>query len=284
VGSHALRYLAGTLAVLYFSIGPRAAVGQTPSPLQEWQYPGGIILQKLFEPEIPEWRRIAGLATEAAPVYDGAHAYHVEPGPLIDIRYRDIAFFSVGEGLGVNLIHERHFRAGVAFGYDLGRRVSSDYTHLHGLGDINPAVVPKTFAEWAISRHFPLILRADIRRPIRGGDGYVGDVEAYMPLPGSSKHFVMFAGPSYTFADHRHMQELFGVDPAQSQSSGYPAFTAHGGSAAKGIGFSATAFPTEHWLINLDGAENRLLGSASESPITQRRVQRTLDLAAGYQW
>ncbi len=263
--------------------GSRAGFAQTPSPLQEWQYPGGIILESLYEPEIPQWRRILGVAASVEPIYDGSHAYRVEGGPVINIRYRNIAFASVGEWIGVNLIHARHFRVGVALGYDMGRQSSSDY-RLRGLGDIEPAAVPKAFAEWALSRYFPLILRADIRRIIRGGDGYVGDVEAYMPLPGSSRRFVMFAGPSYTFADQRHMQKTFGVTPAQAQNSGFPAFMAHGGSAAKGVGFSATLFVTDHWLMNVDTAVNRLLGSASESPITTRRFQRTLDLATAYQW
>lgn len=272
------------IAVALCVLGPRTALGQTPSPLQEWQYPGGIILENLFEPQVPQWRTIVGVAASVGPVYDGAQAYRVDGGPVINIRYRDIAFISTGEGIGINLIHARHFRAGVAVGYDLGRRISSDYSHLHGLGEIEPAAVPKVFAEWAISRYFPLILRTDIRRSIRAGDGYVGDVEAYMPLPGSSRRFVMFAGPTYTFADRRHMQEQFGVTPAQARSSGYPVFLAHGGSAAKGVGFSATLFITQHWLLNVDAAQNRLLGSAGESPITQRRTQRTLDLATAYEW
>jgi outer membrane scaffolding protein for murein synthesis (MipA/OmpV family) len=279
----AARWLAWLALALCLS-GWRTACGQTPSPLQEWQYPGGIMLEKLFEPQEPKWRRIVGIASSVEPVYDGAHAYRIEGGPVINIRYRDIAFASIGEGVGVNLVRAKHFRAGVAVGYDVGRRTSSDYRDLHGLDDINPAAAPKVFAEWAISIHFPLILRADIRRIIRGDDGYIGDIDAYMPLPGSSRRFVMFAGPTYTFADQRHMQKMFGITPAQALSSGYPVFTAHGGSAAKGVGFSATLFINHDWLLNVDAAENRLLGSASESPITQRRRQRTLALATAYQW
>jgi outer membrane scaffolding protein for murein synthesis (MipA/OmpV family) len=272
------------IAAVLCVFGPRVALAQTPSPLQEWQYPGGIILQHLFEPEVPKWQSIVGVAASAEPPYDGSHVYRVNGGPVINIRYRDLAFASVGEGIGVNIIHARHFRAGVAVGYDLGRRVSSDYPNLHGLGDINPAAVPKVFAEWALSRYFPLILRADLRRVIRGGDGYVGDVEAYMPLPGSSRRFVMFAGPTYTFADKRHMQTLFGVTTAQALRSGYPVFTAHGGSASKGLGFSATLFVTDHWLMNVDAAQTRLLGSASESPSTEQRTERALDLSTLYKW
>jgi len=241
------------------------------------------MLEKLFEPKVPEWQRIVGVAASVAPLYDGSHAYRLQGGPVINIRYRDIAFLSVGEGIGVNLIHSKHVRAGIAVGYDLGRTTSSDY-RLHGLPNIDPAAVPKLFVSWALSRYFPLILRADIRRIIRPGDGYIGDAEAYMPLPGSSRRFVMFAGVSYTFADQRHMQETFGITPEQAQSSGLPIYAAHGGSDAKGAGFSATLFITQHWLMNVDAAVDRLLGSASESPITERRFQRALDVAMAYQW
>jgi outer membrane scaffolding protein for murein synthesis (MipA/OmpV family) len=270
------------LATMVCCCASHVACAQTPSPIQEWQYPGGIILEQLFG-QTPKWRRILGVAASVEPVYEGARAYRLSGGPVINLYYRNIAFISAGEGIGVNLIHAAHFRAGVAVGYDLGRSASSDF-HLRGLPDIDPAAVPKVFAEWALSRHFPLILRADIRRVIRHDDGYVGDAEAYVPLPGSSRRFVMFAGASYTFADRSHMQELFGITPLQAQSAELPIFTAHGGADAEGAGFSATLLITSHWLMNMDAAVSRLLGSASQSPIAERRVQRALDVATAYQW
>lgn len=271
------------LAAALSCCASEAARAQTPSPLQEWQYPGGIILQGLFEPKVPEWRRIVGVGGSVEPIYEGSAAYHGAGGPLVDIRYRDIAFVSAGEGIGLNAIHTRHVRAGIAVGYDVGRRSSSD-SHLHGMPDLAPAAVPKLFAAWALSRHFPLIVRVDLRRVLRAGDGYVGDAEAYLPLPGSSRRFIMFAGVSYTFADQSHLQESFGVTPDEAVRSGLPVFRAHGGLNAQGVGFSATLFITDHWLMNIDAAVNRLLGSARDSPITERRFQRALDFATAYQW
>jgi hypothetical protein len=86
------------------SIGLHRLSGPGPNsvPTVGVQYPGGIILQKEFEPQIPEWRVILGAAGAVRPIYDGALPYRVQPGPVIDIRYRDIAFASVGEGLGVS--------------------------------------------------------------------------------------------------------------------------------------------------------------------------------------
>ena len=272
------------LAFLLWACSPSTALSQTPSPLQEWQYSSGIVLERMFEPNLPDWRAVLGAAAEAKPLYDGAALSRVQGGPLINIRYRDIAYVSVGEGIGVNVLRGENYRAGIQLGYDLGRRVSDDIGHLHGLGDIRRAPSVEAFASYAVSKQFPLVLRGDVRQIIGGADGMVADVGMYMPLPGSSKKLIMFAGPSITYADHRYLQKEFGVTPAQALASGYPVFDPHAGTSAVGFGFSATRFVTDHWLINLDGAVNHLLGSARESPITQRSVQRALALSFGYMW
>jgi outer membrane scaffolding protein for murein synthesis (MipA/OmpV family) len=265
-------------------LAPAWAAAQTPSPLQEWQYSGGVALEKLFEPNLPNWRTVLGGAVEDKPLYDGASLTRTSGGPLINIRYKDFAFVSVGEGVGLNLLHGDHYRGGLALTYDLGRLESNDISHLHGLGDINRAPALKAFMSYAISKSFPMVVRADVRQIIGGADGMLADIDAYMPLPGSSKHLIMFAGPSFTYADHRYMQKEFGVTTTQSIASGYPVYDAHAGSNAMGFGFSATGFITEHWLVNLDTAVNRLLGSAAYSPITQKTTQHVVALSLGYAW
>jgi outer membrane scaffolding protein for murein synthesis (MipA/OmpV family) len=272
------------LAFVLYACAPCTAFSQTPSPLQEWQYPGGTILEKLYDPNLQDWRVVLGAAVAAMPRYDGAHSYRETPAPVIVILYRDIAFASVGEGLGVNLLRGTNYRAGVSIGYDLGRPMSDEYEHLHGLGDISAAPVVKVFGSYVISKEFPLILRADVRRIVGGANGLLGDLDAYMPLPGSSKTFVMFAGPTITFSNGQYMRKVFGVSAAQAAASGYPIYDAHGGSTAYGVGFSASRFMTPHWLINADLAWNRLTGSASDSPITQSTVQGVVELSTEYRW
>jgi outer membrane scaffolding protein for murein synthesis (MipA/OmpV family) len=93
-------------------------------------------------------------------------------------------------------------------------------------------------------------------------------------LPGSSKKFVMFAGPSVTFADRLHMQTTFGVNESQALASGYPVYAAHGGMNAVGFGFTATRIISSRWLVNANLAVNRLLGSARDSPITHEPPQK----------
>jgi outer membrane scaffolding protein for murein synthesis (MipA/OmpV family) len=257
---------------------------QTPAPLQEWQYSGGIILSRLFEPNLPDWRVILGTAAETQPVYAGARAYRLQGGPAVNIQYKDIAFASTGDGLGFNFLRGDHYRLGVAVAYDFGRRERYDYNNLRGMGDISPAPVAKLFGSFVLSRKFPLILRVDAKQLVGGANGAVGDIGVYMPLPGSSKKFVMFAGPSITLATHRYLQSEFGVTPAQSLASGHPVFDPHAGADAVGVGLSATRFITDHWLLNLDAAISKLKGSPDVSPVTESSTQRELVLTVAYHW
>lgn len=262
-----------------------AARAQTPSPLQEWQYSGGIILARLFEPDLPRFRTVFGLAAQVQPVYDGSRAYRIQGGPVIDFHYRDIAFISTGDGIGYNVLRGDHYQLGVALTYDLGRKERDDLANLHGMGNIGVAPVGKIFGTWVLSKSFPMILRVDARQFAGGAQGAVGDAAVYLPLPGSSRTFVMFAGPSITLATHHYLQTLYGVTPEQSVLSGHPVYEiTHDGTVAAGVGFSATKFLTPHWLLNLDTAINQIRGNASRSPLVEKRTQRVLALSIDYNW
>ena len=275
----------GTLAILLIACYCRPALAQTPSPLQEWQYSGGVILARLFQPDLPEFRRIVGLAANTDPVYSGASAYRLQGGPVISIYYRDVAFVTTGDGIGYNILRGDHYQVGVAMAYDLGRSEQTDLKNLRGLGDIGAAPVAKVFGSWVLSKKFPLILRTDVRQFIGGAEGAIGDASVYMPLPGSSKTFVMFAGPSISIATHHYLQTMYGVSPQQSEASGHPVYEVpHAGTSAVGVGFSATKFMTPHWLLNIDAAISQLRGSAENSPLIEARTQRVIALSIDYQW
>jgi len=274
----------GIPVVLIFCLPPVTAFCQTPSPLQEWQYSGGIVLSRLFQPDQPAWRAVAGVAADLQPAYDGSKAYRVLGGPVINVQYRDIAFASTGEGIGVNFLRGPYYRVGAAISYDLGRIERDDYTNLRGFGNISAAPVAKIFASYVFSKDFPMVLRIDAREILGGANGAVADIGAYMPLPGSSKHFVMFAGPSVTLATHHFLQNEFGVTPSESLASGHPEFDPHAGLEAAGIALSSTKFFGDHWLLNLDGAFSKLLGSAGGSPITERSARHVITLSVNYRW
>lgn len=275
--------LAGLAAVAAAGV-PLSASAQTPSPLTEWQYSSGILLEQMFEPQLPTWRIRLGPSVSFQPRYDGSSRYQMLAGPVIDVRYRDRYFFSTGEGLGVNLLTGPNWRLGVAAAYDLGRRAADDLEHLHGMGNINPAPAVRLFGEYVVSKSFPLVVRADVRRNIGGDNGWIGDIGTYMPMPGSSETFAWFAGPTMTIADSKYMNRWFGVNAEQSARSGYGRYDASPGIRSVGFGLSATYTYRKHWLFTADAAFQQLVGAAAHSPLTQRRGSGVFDLAVDYQF
>jgi outer membrane scaffolding protein for murein synthesis (MipA/OmpV family) len=251
---------------------------QTPSPMAEWIYSTGMQLRSYYLwGKLPKWEYNFGLGAEFEPRYDGSSQYHILPGPSIDIRYRDVAFLSTGEGLGVNLLHEKNYRAGVALTYDLGRKQHKDY-QLRGIGDVQPGPELKAFGEYV---WFPVTFRADVRRALGGYNGWVGDLSVYMPVVGSEKYFV-FIGPSLTMADGNYMRNFFGISPQQSAESGFSEFQASGGFKEVSFGTNATWFFRDPWYVNASGGIARLLQDASRSPTTREKWPAVISLTIGY--
>src|ERR1700730_7250423 len=151
------------LIFLAFFAVPPATIAQTPSPLQEWQYSSGLILARMFESNLPEFRVVSGIGSAIQPVYDGSRAYRVLGGPVINVQFKDIAFISTGDGIGYNAVHKRGLQLGVSIAYDLGRKERDDYNNLTGMGDKRVSAVPKIFGVWVVSQEFPLVIRDDIR-------------------------------------------------------------------------------------------------------------------------
>src|SRR6185312_140681 len=211
IGAAAARLGACLGAALCLAVAPVAA--QTPSPLANWQYSVGEVLVKFGGP-LPDWRVTVGAGAEMAPIYEGSKRYDATPSAVIDVRYKDIAFLSDGEGLGVNVLRGRTYRAGVAIGYDLGRDHHVQH-RLTGTGNVGVAPEAKLFAEYFL---LPFVYRIDIRRGLGGHDGVIGDLGMYVPLP-LAKNAYLFTGPSITFADTRYMRAYFGISPAQASRS-----------------------------------------------------------------
>jgi len=273
--------LAGALLA---AVAPASVHAQTPSPLAEWQYSSGILLEQMFEPRIPTWRVRLGASGSFQPRYDGSDRYHALAGPTVDIRYRDRFFLSTGEGLGMNVLTGPNWRVGFALAYDLGRRAADDLGHLSGMGNINPAPSLRLIGQYAISKSFPLVLTADLRRNFGGDNGWIGDLGAYMPMPGSSEKFAWFAGPTMTIADSRYMNSWFGVNAQQAARSGYREYDASAGIRSVGFGVSANLTLKKHWIVSADGAFQQLVGAAAHSPITQSRASGVFDVSVIYEF
>lgn len=254
---------------------------QTPSPLAYWQYSvGELLAAREGQSEGKTWDLTLGGGAMAVPKFEGAKHYQGEPSLILDVRYRDLAFLSDGEGLGVNLLRGKNYRAGVAIGYDLGRDQHDD-GRLKGLGNVGAAPEGKLFAEYFL---LPVVFSATLRQAVGGHNGLLADLGAYIPLPFFGQRLVVFTGPAVTFADGEYMRSYFGVSARQAAATAFPQYSAHGGFKSTGWGATAIYHLSEHWLLESDLAYERLIGDAADSPIVERRSQVSVGVNLGYRF
>jgi outer membrane scaffolding protein for murein synthesis (MipA/OmpV family) len=256
------------------------AHAQTPSAFAYWQNAAGVVLMPLGGP-VPEWSASVGMGLAVVPRYEGDDHARIVPAPAFDLRYRDIAFLSAGDGIGVNLLRGDTYRAGIALGYDTGRNPHIT-ERTQGLGNINASAVPRLYAEAA---YLPFVFTADVRHPLGGPYGIVGDLGVYTPIVGTEK-LVVFVGEGVTLANGKYMESYFGVDEQQALGSvqHLPFYAASGGLKDATFGVNAIYHFTDHWFVDGDVSYERLLASAAESPIVTSKDQAGVSIVLGYQF
>ena len=253
------------------------AFSEDSAALPEWILSAGVPLLAHSGESRPTWDITALMAAQASPRYPGGHSVQTKAFPLIDIRYKDLAFISAIEGLGVNIWQSPSYRLGVALTYDPGRS-EHDAPILKNLGSIKPAAEAKIFADYVI---FPVVLRADVRRAIDGYPGFIADGSAYVPLF-VSDHLVVFSGASLTWASRSFMNAYFGISPTQAIASGLPAYQTTGGLRSAGLGSDITWTLSPHWLLNAAFGAQRFSNRAYHSPLAQTRFETAASIAFGY--
>lgn len=258
-----LRGMIGGSFGLALAVVAGTASAQT-STFADWQNSAGIVMRPLGGP-VPDWQVTVGMGAAGLPAYEGSNEERLSPAPTVDVRYKDLAYLSIGEGVGVNILRGTNYRAGVGLTYDMGREHNAA-TRLAGTGNIDPAPVFKAFAQYAF---VPVVLSIDIKQALTSYQGLTGDISVYMPLVANEK-FQVFAGPELTFADSRYMQAYFGINPGNTDAqSHFRNYSANGGLKDAKLGVAGLYHFTDHWFIDADVGVERLLGSAVNSPITQ---------------
>jgi outer membrane scaffolding protein for murein synthesis (MipA/OmpV family) len=231
-----------------------------------WQEASGVVLRPLAGP-VPDWSITLGGGVAALPAYEGSNSTRLVPAPTLDIRYKDLAFLSDGEGAGVNVLRGTNYRAGLGLTYDIGRE-HNQATRLSGTGNVDPAPVARLFAEYSF---LPLIFTADLRQALTSYQGLTFDLGAYMPVF-ANETVQVFLGPGITFADSRYMEAYFGITPNHATPhSRFAVYHASGGVKNSTLGMSVLYHFNDHWFLDGTFGIERLLGSAADSPLVQTR-------------
>ena len=258
-----LRHAAGVGGFFAFALAANGATAQSAT-FTDWQNSSGVVLRPLGGP-IPDWEVTIGGGLAVLPAYEGSNQMRLSPAPDLDVRYKDLAYLSVGEGIGINLLRGANYRAGVGLAYDTGREHNAA-TRLAGTGNVDPAPLVKAFAQYVF---VPVVLAVDVKQALTSYQGLTADIGAYMPVVGNEK-IQVFVGPEITFADSRYMQAYFGINPRNTDAqSHFHNYSASGGLKDAKFGLSGLYHFNDHWFVDATAGVERLLGSAPGSPIVQ---------------
>lgn len=269
------RAAAAALALL--GGGLVTARADTASGFAQWQYSAGVLLDQYSDGGPAEWSYALGAGAQSAPRYDGAAGQRLEAYPLGEIRYRDVAYASVSEGIGVNVLHRERQRAGLALNWDFGRR-SSRIGSTRGVDPIRSGPIADAYFEQVLT---PVVVRADLRHSLIRDEGYKAELGAYVPVPLSDAVYV-FAGPSVALGDRRAEAVMFGVSADDARRSGFPVYRAKAGFESVRVGANVVWLVDAHWLVEGLVTWTHLLGTAAGSPLTQRVNSAAFGLALGY--
>jgi len=235
-----------------------------------------------------------GLGVEAEPEYVGARTIRRSASPEINLSYRteSLGTIALGTEVGGLLwapLETPFFSAGMMVSYDSGRKDGPKGSghrpggaRLRGMGSIGGAAAYGGFVSATIEG---LELSAyALKTPSgRGSGGAQGTLSLTVPI--MARHGVeMSLEASLNAADRRYMQAYFGVDALQSERSGLRRHAAAGGLKSAGATLEVSYALSKAWTLHGELGAERLMGSAANSPVTERRVQPHESLGLSYRF
>jgi MipA family protein len=189
--------------------------------------------------------------------------------PALVAEYsRDSYFASTEHGIGYKIANRQDLTAGIAINYQSGRAERTDPRY-RGLGSLPGAAEGYAYAEW-LPWGPALTLYGDFGRALSHTQGslYTGGARLGAPLQSGLSAFVDI---STAGGNERYLQSFFGVSPARSSRSGYPAYAVHPGPYDASLVMGASHEIRPKWALIAGAGAMRYFGSVAASPIISRR-------------
>lgn len=208
----------------------------------------------------------------AGTAYRGAEERRNLLLPAIDYQWGNGFFAGVGNGLGYNASSTPGLQYGPRLTVDLGRDENRSEV-LRGMGSIDPQAEPGVFFNrlWGAGWAFTSSLRQGSGTQRRGLVLDLG-LSHGVPLGAQTR---LSTGLGLHWANADHMQDYFGVTPAQSASSGYAAASPGAGWRNAGLNVSLNHSLDRRTFLVAGISFNQLLGDARDSVLTRRSTALT---------
>jgi MipA family protein len=203
------------------------------------------------------------------PVFSGSKKNSLVGLPVFALTKKDAPdyFGSPHDSFSVSFFETQNFRLGSLVGFQFPR-LPRDDAALRGLRKINFALEPGIFAEF-----FPTSfarMRAEFRQGVTGHYGQILDfsADAYTKF---AEKWQIAAGPRISFASATALKPYFGINGLEAFNSGLQEYRTSTGLRALGFGSVLRYTWTKHLDTEIFGEYERLISSASKTPLIRQR-------------
>ena len=211
-----------------------------------------------------------GAAVLSVPRYFGADSNRILVLPAITARSEE-GWFITGRGdAGWNFSKDDQLEYGAMLSPQLPRNESADPA-LRGMGDI------KLHAELGGFVNYRPVRALKLQAALRAGSGndqkgVILSVAAGTAYP-IAEGMLLVGTVGLAFANQAYAQSFFGVNSAQSASSGYAAYQPRAGLADVNVGVALLGQFSPNWTYGVGLNAARLLGDFKNSPLTKNPNQ-----------
>jgi outer membrane protein len=144
--------------------------------------------------------------------------------PTLNLSYETAqGFASLQNGIGLWLVREELFKAGLSVNYMMGRQEKADSRYT-GMGDVAGSAMSYVWAEWQPVKD-AITLYGNAGNSWHSASGTLAQWGATLGLP-VVERVNGFVDVSRYWANQRYVQKYYGVSVSQSFGSGYNGFTA----------------------------------------------------------
>jgi outer membrane scaffolding protein for murein synthesis (MipA/OmpV family) len=225
------------------------------------------------------WQVSIGGGLSYAPRYEGAANDRLRFMPLFDASYKNGKFFiSPLRGIGYNFSDDKDFQYGIRVNIGRGRDQDVD-PHLNGMGSINYVPEAGVYFNERIGAYY---ISSAFSSGNYGTHAEVGTGIGY-PVGNADR---LRVGINLNWGDYKYCQTYFGVTTAQAQASGnvLSTFEANAGVMDYALTSNWVHNYDKKWFSNSGMSFKQLIGSAQESPLTQRNFMASANFLMGYRF
>lgn len=210
------------------------------------------------------------------PKFEGSKGHDISPWPIISWRNaNDKEWLDLPkDGLEYTVYETDNFRFG-ASGYVRWQRDTSTIVQ-RGFQHLKHSSIDLSLEAGAFAEYWPmqwLRTRIEAREAVYGATGLVGYLSSDAVWRPDSK-WTFAAGPRLSVADNRFMTDYYGVNQAQSNTSGLPVYATSAGLRSYGAGTFAKYKISTNWTTQGFFEYEHLSGTAGDSPVISQRGSR----------